>query len=379
MFDIDVSVNSVECDINHTSLAARSRAKGPSHDRYAAAPARAGIPAREGGAMTGAVLAGLGVWAPPRVVSNHELAERLDTSDEWVRTRTGVVTRHVADAGTATADLAVEAGARALKSAGGADVDVVIVATTTPDRVCPSTAPEVAARLGLGNVAAFDVGGACAGFIYGLATGAGLLASMGAERVLVIGAETMTRIVDPDDRTTAVLFGDGAGAAVLRAAEADDEPGTVGPFDLGSDGDLADLLVVPAGGSRRPAGEHTFAGGEHYLQMDGREVYRQAVRRMAQSSLAVLARAGLTVDDVDRFVGHQANVRILDAVADKLGVAPERRVVNVAEYGNTSAASIPLALAGLSLEPGERVLLSAFGAGLLWGSTLISWPELTVG
>lgn len=327
--------------------------------------------------MTGAVLAGLGVWAPPRVVSNHELAERLDTSDEWVRTRTGVVNRHVADPDVATADLAVEAGARALKSAGVADVDVVIVATTTPDRICPSTAPEVAARLGLGNVGAFDVGGACAGFIYGLATGAGMLAATGAERVLVIGAETMTRIVDPDDRTTAVLFGDGAGAAVLRAAEAEDEPGMIGPFDLGSDGDLADLLVVPAGGSRLPAGQHTFTAGEHYLQMEGREVYRQAVRRMAESSLAVLARAGLTVDDVDRFVGHQANVRILDAVADKLGVPPERRVVNVAEYGNTSAASIPLALAGLALEPGERVLLSAFGAGLLWGSTLISWPELT--
>jgi 3-oxoacyl-[acyl-carrier-protein] synthase III len=203
--------------------------------------------------MTRAVVEGLGTCVPPRVVTNEELAARLDTSDEWVRTRTGIAQRHVADPGTATADLAVEAGARALKSAGGGDVDAVIVATTTPDRVCPSTAPEVAARLGLPQVAAFDVAGACAGFVYGLATGSGLLAVGAASRVLLIGAETMTRMIDPDDRTTAVLFGDGAGAVVLRPASADDEPGSVGPFDLGSDGDLAELLVVPAGGSRRPA------------------------------------------------------------------------------------------------------------------------------
>ncbi|HVM00914.1 MAG TPA: beta-ketoacyl-ACP synthase III [Egibacteraceae bacterium] len=327
--------------------------------------------------MTRAVVEGLGTCVPPRVVTNEELAARLDTSDEWVRTRTGIAQRHVADPGTATADLAVEAGARALKSAGGGDVDAVIVATTTPDRVCPSTAPEVAARLGLPQVAAFDVAGACAGFVYGLATGSGLLAVGAASRVLLIGAETMTRMIDPDDRTTAVLFGDGAGAVVLRPASADDEPGSVGPFDLGSDGDLAELLVVPAGGSRRPADAASYAAGDHYLRMDGREVYRQAVRRMVDSSRAVLDRAGLAVTDVDRLVGHQANARILDAVADRLGVPAERRVVNVARYGNTSAASIPLALADLDLEPGQRVLLTAFGAGLTWGSTILTWPDLS--
>lgn len=326
--------------------------------------------------MTAAVV-GLGVWVPPHVVTNDDLAARLDTSDEWVRTRTGIERRHVADSATATADMAVEAGARALKSLDDAHVDTVIVATTTPDHVCPSTAPQVAARLGLSKVAAFDVAGACAGFVYGLATGAGLLASGAASSVLVIGAETMTRLVDPDDRTTAVLFGDGAGAVVLRPASDPEQPGAVGPFDLGSDGDLADLLIVPAGGSRCPAGPATIADGGHYLRMDGREVYRQAVARMAESSLAVLDRAGLDIDDVDRLVGHQANARILEAVADRLGVPPERRVVNVAEYGNTSAASIPLALADLDLEPGQRVLLTAFGAGLSWGSTLLRWPQLT--
>lgn len=327
--------------------------------------------------MSGAVIEGLGTCVPPRAVTNHELAQYLDTSDEWVRTRTGVEQRYVADSDTATSDLAVEAGARALKSAGGGDVDAVVVATTTPDRTCPSTAPEVASRLGMSKIAAFDVNSACTGFIYGLATSVGLLAAGAAERVLLVGAETMSRIVDPTDRTTAVLFGDGAGAVVLRRASGDNEPGTVGPFDLGSDGDLAELLTVPAGGSRRPADADSVSEGAHYLRMEGREVYRQAVNRMVESSRAVLDRAGLAVTDVDKMVGHQANARILEAVAERLGVPADRRVVNVARYGNTSAASIPLALADLDLEPGQRVLLTAFGAGLTWGSTVISWPQLS--
>lgn len=327
--------------------------------------------------MPRAVIEGLGTCVPPRVVTNEELAQHLETSDEWVRTRTGIEQRYIVDPGTSTADLAVEAGARALKSAGGGDIDTVIIATTTPDRVCPSTGPEVAARLGLPKVAAFDVHGACAGFIYGLATGAGLLAAGAAQRVLMIGAETMSSMVNHRDRTTAVLFGDGAGAVVMRQERSPDEPGSVGPFDLGSDGDLSDLLQVEAGGSRRPADADSVADDAHFLRMDGKEVYRQAVQRMVESSRAVLARAGLEVADVDRLVGHQANARILDAVADRLGVASERRVVNVARYGNTSAASIPLALADLDLEPGEKVLLTAFGAGLSWGSTILTWPRLS--
>jgi 3-oxoacyl-[acyl-carrier-protein] synthase-3 len=322
-----------------------------------------------------AVVEGLGVWAPPRVVTNDELAARMDTSDEWIRTRTGIVQRHSAEAGTATVDLAVEAGARALKSAGGGDVGAVVVATTTPDRLCPATAPEVAARLGVGHVAAFDVGAVCTGFVYALAAAAGLIAARVAERIVVIGAETITPFLNPDDRGSAVIFGDGAGALVLRAGTPD-EPGALGPFDLGSDGEQSHLIAVPAGGSRRPPHAGVAATADHYLQMDGREVYRNAIPRMVTSSQAVLAAAGWDVADVDKFVGHQANVRILDAVADRLGIAADKRVVNIHRYGNTAAASIPLALADADLRCGDRVLLTAFGGGLTWGSTLLTWPEI---
>ncbi len=324
-----------------------------------------------------AVIRGLGTAVPDRVVTNAELAATLDTTDEWVRTRTGIAERRIAEVGTATADLAVEAGAEALKAA-GEQADAVVIATSTPDRSLPGVGPEVAARLGLGTVNAFDVNAACTGFVYGLAVAAGLIAGDIADRVLLVGAETMSRITDFTDRSTAVLFGDGAGAVLLsRGAEGDQ--GAVGPFDLGSDGDASDLLCVPAGGSRRPADPDAIAARDTFLQMDGREVYRQAVRRMVASSQKVLDRAGLTVADVDRLVGHQANARILDAVADRLGVAPERRFVNVARYGNTSAASIPLALADADLEPGEQVLLTAFGAGMTWGSTVVRWPSLPPG
>ena len=321
------------------------------------------------------VLEGIGAAVPERLVTNAELSATLDTSDEWIRTRTGIAQRYFAET-ESTSDLAVEAGAAALKSAGGGDIDGVVVATTTPDRLMPGTAPEVAARLGLGTIAAFDVQAVCAGFVYALATGAGLVEAGVAERVLVIGAETMSKVVDQTDRRTAVLFGDGAGAVVLRRGD-NEVQGVVGPFDLGTDGDRSDLLQIPSGGTRRPTDAQALAERANYLRMDGREVYRQAVRRMVDSSRRVLDRAGLTVDDVDRMVGHQANARILGAVADRLGIPEERRVSNVARYGNTSAASIPLALADAGLQAGERVLLTAFGAGMSWGSTLVTWPDLS--
>lgn len=325
--------------------------------------------------MGAAVVEGLGVYAPPTVVTNDDLAAHLDTSDEWIRTRTGIRERRLADPGDATGDLAVEAGARALKSAGVEQVDAVVLGTTTPDRTCPATAPEIASRLDLIDVAAFDVSAACSSFVYGLATGAGLIAAGIGERVLVIGAETLYRFMDPGDRTTAVLFGDGAGAVVLRAGDPD-EPGALGPFDLGSDGSLADLLTIDAGGSRLWGREATQE--QRYLRMDGREVYRHAVARMVSSTHNVLERAGWDVADVDRVVGHQANARILEAVAKRLGVPPERNHVNVDRYGNTSAASIPLALADAGLRPGDKVLLTAFGAGFTWGSTALVWPAIDI-
>lgn len=330
------------------------------------------------GVAQAAVVEAFGASVPERVVTNVDLARTLDTSDEWVRSRTGIDQRRVAERGTTTADLAVEAGARALKASGDTSADAVVLATMTPDRPCPATAPEVAARLGLPSGLAFDLNAACSGFVYGLATAAGLLAAGIARRVLLIGADVMSRTVDPTDRNTAVLFGDGAGAVVLSNGDAG-RPGALGPFDVGGDGDAADLLHIPAGGSRRPADAASVADRAHYLQMDGKQVYRQAVAGMVASSRRVLDAAALTTADVDHLVAHQANARILAAVGDRLDIPAERRVCNVDRYGNTTAASIPLALVDLAATrpgPGEIVLLTAFGAGLSWGSVLLRWPDL---
>jgi 3-oxoacyl-[acyl-carrier-protein] synthase-3 len=321
-----------------------------------------------------AVLDGIGVAVPRQVVTNDALARRLDTSDEWIRTRTGIAQRHIADASVATSDLAFEAAEALLKTTPGNQIGALIVATTTADHLMPGVAPLVAARLGVGSVPAFDVQAVCSGFIYGLASGAGLIAAGIADRVMVIGAEIMSRIVDQDDRATAVLFGDGAGAVTLRSGHPD-ELGAIGPFDLGSDGEQARQLFIETGGTRTPVIDDDTQR-RRFLQMDGKQVYRHAVRRMTESSQALLDRAGLAVGDVDRFVAHQANLRILMAVADRLGIPQERRVSNVDRYGNTSAASIPLALADAGLRPGERILLTAFGSGFTWGSTLMTWPDL---
>lgn len=329
--------------------------------------------------MTTAVLAGLGAALPPRIVDNHELATRLGTSDEWIRGRTGIARRHVVEPGMSTVSLATEAGARALKSAQLGEVGAVVLATTTPDRPCPASAPEVASRLGLATVAAMDVGAVCAGFVYALAVGTGLIGAGIVRDVLVIGADTFSTVVNPDDRDTAVIFGDGAGAVVLRAGEPA-EAGALGPFDLGSDGELADLITIPAGGSRQRGSGVPAPPHDHYFTMQGRLCFRHAVERMAGSALAVLAAAGWTPGDVDRFVGHQANSRILTALGERLGLPADRVVSNIGRVGNTAAASIPLALADAvtagQLRSGDRVLLSSFGGGLAWGSTVLRWPEL---
>lgn len=326
-----------------------------------------------------AILDGIGRWVPPRLVTNAELSERLDTSDEWIRSRTGITQRHWADAGMATSDLAVEAGARALKSSGSAAVDAVVLATTTPDRLCPATAPEIASRLGMTGVAAYDISAVCTGFLYALATSAGLIHTGVAERVLVIGAETYSSILNPDDRGTMVIFGDGAGAVVLRAGEPD-EPGALGPFDLGSDGEGAHLISVPGGGSRQRLAGRPPEPADQYFAMAGAEVFRQAVERMGTSARTVLERAGWQPSEVDRFVSHQANLRIMHRLADALGIDRGRMISNIARVGNTAAASIPLALADAAedgtLQAGHRVLLTAFGGGLTWGSTVLTWPDL---
>jgi 3-oxoacyl-[acyl-carrier-protein] synthase-3 len=327
-----------------------------------------------------AVLCGVGAHLPARSVGNDELSARLDTTDAWIRERTGIERRHVVDPGTATSDLAVEAGAAALVCAGVDSVDAVVLATTTPDHRCPATAPAVARRLGLGPVAAFDVGAVCSGFVYGLATAVGFVASGLAERVLLVGADTFSTILHPDDRDSGVVFGDGAGAVVLRRGDPD-EPGAVRAVDLGSDGDLADLITIPAGGSRRP-GPATATDDlrDHAFTMAGRAVYRHAVRTLGASSRRALEAAGWTAPGVDRFVLHQANARILAAVARELDVEPNRLLANIDRVGNTAAASIPLLLAHAwqrgHLEAGQKVVLSAFGGGAAWGSAALVWPRL---
>lgn len=318
-------------------------------------------------------IAGMGAHLPPRVVTNDDLTKVLDTSDEWIRTRTGIRERHIADPEIATSDLAVEAGKAALTEAGLGieDVGAVIVATASPDHMIPGTAPLVSAALGT-EVAAFDVNAACSGFIYGLRVGGGMVAT-GSGPVLVIGAETLSRVVDPTDRSTAVLFGDGAGAAVLVP----DASARLGPFDLGADGSDPSMLYSPAGGTRRPVSQEVLDERAQYLVMRGGDVYRNAVARMSASAKAVLDAAELDIDDVDLFVGHQANLRILDAVAQRLGIAPERSHLTVDRHGNTSAASVPMALVDARdhgrLTPGDTVLVAAFGAGLTWGACLLTW------
>ncbi|WP_409060690.1 beta-ketoacyl-ACP synthase III [Streptomyces sp. SYP-A7185] len=329
-----------------------------------------------------AVVRGIGAWVPPRVVTNEELAAELDTSDEWIRSRTGIARRHIADPGTATSDLAVEAGRRALKSASLDAADCVIVATTTPDRICPATAPLVASRLGLGTAAAFDVGAVCTGFLYALAAGAGLVTAGTAHSVLVLGADTFSSILDPADRSTRAVFGDGAGGVVLTAGDAG-EPGALGHFDLASDGTGSGLITVPSGGSRDPIRAGSVERADPYFRMEGKAVFRNAVERMAASARRVAEERGWSVADVDLLVAHQANLRIMHAVADQMRLPRERCAVNVDRVGNTAAASIPLALADAAddgtLRPGHRVVLTAFGGGLTWGSCALRWPDLTPG
>ncbi len=316
---------------------------------------------------------GLGSFLPDEVVTNDDLAEKLDTTDEWIRTRTGIHQRHRLAPDDATSDLATRAARAALDDAGmvPGDIAEVLVATTTPDYLVSGVAPIVADNLGI-RVPALDVNAACSGFVYGLRQAAGLLAT-GSGPVLLIGAEAFTRAVDPQDRNVAILFGDGAGAIVLGT----DDAGELGPFDLGADGSDPTSLYTPVGGTREPATVDNIDERRNFMTMRGREIYRFAVAHMSASSLAVLASAGLGPDDVDMFVGHQANIRILNAVADKVGIPAERCHTTVHLHGNTSAASIPLALAHARdndrLAPGDRLLLTAFGAGLTWGSCLLTW------
>jgi 3-oxoacyl-[acyl-carrier-protein] synthase-3 len=313
------------------------------------------------------VLLGVGAYLPERVVTNEELARKVDTSDEWIIERTGIRERRVAAPDEKTSDLAIAASVNALDRAGrqARDIDLVIVATATPDLTFPATAARVQAALGVTGGAAFDLQAVCSGFIFALATADNFLVRGQATRALVIGAETFSRIVDWEDRATCVLFGDGAGAVVLEAQE-DPGRGVISTF-LRTDGRMHDLLYVDGGPSE------TQTVGK--LRMVGNAVFRQAVEHISGAMLEACARAGVSIDEVDWFVPHQANQRILDGVARRLGVAHEKVVTTVARHGNTSAASVPLALdAAVSdgrVKPGDLVLMEALGGGLTWGAALV--------
>lgn len=324
----------------------------------------------------GSTIAGMGRSIPPRIMTNAELERLVDTSDEWVRTRTGILERRVAGEGVATSDLAVEAAREAMLDAGiGADdIDLIIVGTASPDMLFPATACLVQDRLGARRAGAFDASAACSSWAYAVAMGHASIAAGTAETVLVIGAETLSRITDWTDRATCVLFGDAAAAVVLRPCE----PGWgFLAFHLGSDGSGGPLICLPGGGSRLPASAETVARRDHYIKMNGREVYKFAVRAIPRAIAQVAAAAGVAVADVDCFIPHQANIRIIEAAAQRLGQPMSKFFVNVERYGNTSSASVPVALYEAveqgRIRAGDVVIFVAFGGGLTWGAATMRW------
>ena len=328
------------------------------------------------GTANGAIaITGIGAYAPERVLSNDELAQMVETSNEWIVERTGIHERRIAAAEEAMSDLALPASEEALARAGAdaATIDLIIVATVTPDMAFPSTGAILADQLGSHDAAAYDLSAGCTGFMYALAQAHGMMASGLARRALVVGGDVLSKIMDWTDRRTCVLFGDGAGAVVLDRVG---DGGFLG-FELGADGSGGPQLFMPAGGSRAPATAETVATRQHFAQMNGREVFKFATRVLVSSAEKVLNECGRTVDDVDVYVPHQANVRIIDHAASKLGIPREKVIVNVDRYGNTSSGSIPLALADAEAEgrlrDGALVLMTGMGAGLTWGSALIEW------
>jgi len=322
-----------------------------------------------------AAIVGTGSVLPDRVVPNAWFESFIDTSDEWIQERTGIKERHFTPDGQVTSDLAAEATRRALEAAQIApeQVDLLVCATCTPDTPIPSAAVWVQRKLGI-SAPAFDVNAACAGFSYAMTTGTAFIESGQADTVVVIGAEVLSRVMDLYDRTTCILFGDGAGAVVLRRTQSEGVLGSV----LGADGRSTEILLIPAGGSRRPATHATVDARDHSIRMpNGREVFKRAVVEMANACRQLLEKSGYTPDDVDVLIPHQANARIMIAVAERLGIGLDRAVVDVESVGNTSAASIPIALDRAwrdgRVHARDLVLLTSFGAGLSWGANLIRW------
>jgi len=320
---------------------------------------------------------GTGSYTPDRVLTNQDLEKMVDTNDEWITTRTGIRERRIAADDQATSDLALEASRQAVEASGiqPEDLDVILVATCSPDMWFPSTATIVQDRLGAKNAFAMDLSAACSGFIYALEVARNLLESGRYKNALVIGAEKMSSLLDWEDRTTCILFGDGAGAAVI--SREDDSSGGLGPCELGANGALGHLLCIPGGGSRQPVSEQVVSERSHTIEMAGQEVFKHAVTSMTRTAKRLLKEAGWAPEDLALVIPHQANQRILEAIRSRVGVEKDRVFVNVDKYGNTSAASIGIALDEAvrqgGLKPGDKVMLLAFGAGFTWGGLLLEW------
>ncbi|GBG09558.1 3-oxoacyl-ACP synthase [Paenibacillus sp. MY03] len=319
---------------------------------------------------------GTGKYVPERILTNHELEQMVETNDEWIVTRTGIRERRIADVAEATSDLAYEAAKRAIAAAGvtAEELDLILVATITPDMFFPSTACLLQNKLGAKKAAAFDLSAACSGFIYGLATATNMIATGMYKHVLVVGAETLSRITDYSDRNTCILFGDGAGAVVLGPVE---QGRGFLSFELGADGSGGELLKVGGGGSRLPASAASIEEKQHYIYMAGNDVFKFAVRIMGSAAEDALAKAGKTKEDVDLLVPHQANIRIIQSALNRLNLPEEKAMINLDKYGNMSAASIPVALAEAveqdRVKPGDCMVLVGFGGGLTWGSSVLIW------
>ncbi len=317
-----------------------------------------------------------GIYLPDKVLTNAELEKMVETSDEWITTRTGIKERRIASKEQVTSDLAEKAARMALERASlkAEDIDLILVATNTPDTIFPATACWLQKKLGIKETAAFDLQAGCTGFLYGLIVSEGLILGGIARRILLVGVDILSRITNWEDRATCVLFGDGAGAFILE--ESQDESGLVSHF-WGADGSLAELLILPGGGTLHPGSEKTVEKKLHYLSMKGNEVFKHAVKRMGESALEALKRAGLEKEQVDYLIPHQANLRIIDATGERLNLPKDKIVANIHKYGNMSVATIPVALHELEeegkLQPGKIIVMVAFGAGFTWASTVYRW------
>lgn len=320
-------------------------------------------------------IVGTGLSVPERILSNYDLEKMVDTSDEWIRTRTGIVERRIAAPDVSSSDMAYEASLRALEAASidPKDVDGIIIGTVTPDYLFPSTACVLQSRLGAKRAFAFDILAGCSGFLYALQVGKGLIETGDSRTLLIVGAETLSRIVDFEDRATCILFGDGAGAAVITKSE---EAGILS-ICLHADGDNWELLYMPGGGACIPATQESVKNKLHYLKMKGNDVFKVAVKAMETASIEAIKKAGVNPDEIDLFIAHQANLRIMDAVRRRLDLPPEKVFINVDRYGNTSSASVPIALDEAVREGrvkrGDLILFAVFGAGFTWGAGVVRW------